>query len=601
MSPGLVACSLEVSNQILPMKSSPRRVRWRVSNWLVVCFAACSSVWSVAADRELRLSVYCTAGDVLRYLATPEDRQRTFEKLQPLQPSRLFLEGRRGDEHVSAERLHEVRAFFNARNIDCSGGIATVPGANFGLRQTGGLDWLNWESPKVRADVAGFFTENAPVFEELIVDDFFCTGDISQEAERARGGRSWGDYRQDLLVSLIDPTMVQPARRANRKTRLIIKFPQWYDRFHLFGYDPPRMAARFDQVWVGTEVRDPKTRRMGFVQPTQGYMNFRWLSSVAGRKVTGAWFDHIECSAQNFLDQAYASVLAGARELTLFRLGDIMAGHPGDALLAARLPDLRGLAARVGKEEPRGVAFYKPPGGDSSDNLYLADYLGMIGLPVLPVAKYPTRAKTAFLPVQAAADPQLLEKVEKHLQRGATIAVTPALLRRLGPAAAKLAGVEPGATSKPALAGRVQGTGDTIELEVPLDLDGAVRAVACEVRLRALLAEGTVPLLTRRAARPGQLLVINTRTFSEQDFRDVGEWLLPPRPLGLATVPQPVADAIREPFLAALGAHFHAPAGVALMLFGGEACLYSFRDAPARITFGARTFDLPAHGLVWVD
>jgi hypothetical protein len=51
---------------------------------------------------------------------------------------------------------------------------------------------------------------------------------------------------------------------------------------------------------------------MGFVQPTQGYMNYRWLTDVIGDKVEAAWFDHIECTAQNFVDQAWQSVLAGA-------------------------------------------------------------------------------------------------------------------------------------------------------------------------------------------------------------------------------------------------------------------------------------------------
>ena len=151
--------------------------------------------------------------------------------------------------------------------------------------------------------------------------------------------------------------MIDPARAARPDIRMIIKFPQWYDRFHLFGYDPPRMAALFDQVWVGTEVRDPKTRRMGYVQPTEGYMNFRWLASVAGTKTTGAWFDHIECPANVFADQAFMSVLAGARELTLFRLGDLMEGHPGDAVLARRMPELFELAAKVSGKQPHGCRF----------------------------------------------------------------------------------------------------------------------------------------------------------------------------------------------------------------------------------------------------
>jgi hypothetical protein len=226
------------------------------------------------------VSVYATAGDVVRFLGTDEGRAQVAQRLAPLGVSRLFLEGRRGDEYAGPAVLREARDFFAARQIRCSGAIATVPGGTFGTRQTGGLGWLNWESPRTRRDVAGFFGENAPVFGELIVDDFFCTGDVSAESEQALGGRSWSEYRRDLLVSLIDPLMVEPTRAANPATRLILKFPQWYDRFHLFGYDPPRMARPFDEVWVGTEVRNPQTRRMGYVQPTQGYVSFRWVRSV---------------------------------------------------------------------------------------------------------------------------------------------------------------------------------------------------------------------------------------------------------------------------------------------------------------------------------
>lgn len=313
---------------------------------------------SVAAgdtDAPLRMSVYCTAGDLQQHLATEESRQKVLRVLLPLKISRLFLEGRRGDQHAPTNLLHEVRRFFNGHGIDCSGGIATVPGASFGTRQNSTLGWLNWESAKTQAEVARFFAENAPLFEELIVDDFYCTADTTAESERSRGARSWGEYRRDLLVSLIQPMMIDSTRKARQETRLILKFPQWYDRFHLFGYDPARMIPQFDQIWVGTEVRDPKTRRMGFVPPTEGYMNFRWLASQAPGKVHGAWFDHIECTAQNFVDQACQSVLAGAVELTLFHLGDLVAQHPGDELLARRLPELFKLADRVRHETRRGI------------------------------------------------------------------------------------------------------------------------------------------------------------------------------------------------------------------------------------------------------
>ncbi len=500
---------------------------------------------------------------------------------------------------MSPGQLRELRDWFAAQGIRCSGGIATVPGGHFGQRQQGGLEWLNWESQKTQVDVAAFFAENAPVFTELVVDDFFCTGDTSPEAEQAKGERSWGEYRRDLLVSLINPLMVKPTRAAHRQTRLILKFPQWYDRFHLYGYDPCRMPAHFDQIWVGTEVRDPETRRMGFVQPTEGYMNFRWLASQAGSEVHGAWFDHIECSAQNFLDQAYLSVLAGARELTLFSLNDLMGGHPGDALLAAKWPELCALAERVQRKRRGGMAFYKPAGSDGSENLYLADYLGMIGLPILPVAHYPKEAAVAFLPVQAAADPMLFESMRRHLKRGSTLVLTPALVRALGQKGAQLAGVETGPASEAASAKTMRVGNDSVDLAVPLELDAALKAGDCQVRMSVGVGERQVPFLTSRAVGRGSILVLNTRTFREDDFGKGGEYLLAPTALGLPKIPQLVADTIRSELLRPLRVEFHGPAGMALALFGKQACFYNFRAEAVRLQYQGETVKLAPHQCLW--
>ncbi|MCL4785992.1 MAG: hypothetical protein KJ070_04250 [Verrucomicrobia bacterium] len=567
---------------------------------LITLFLALSGAFASAESAPLRISVYCTAGDVQQHLDTPVAREKVLRTLEPLRVSRLFLEGRRGDEYVSPAKLREILDEFLRHGIECSGGIATVPGAKFGVRQTGGLDWLNWESPKTRADVAGFFTENAPIFDEIIVDDFYCTGDVSPGSDQARGGRSWGEYRRDLLVSLIQPIIVQPTRAANRRTRLILKYPQWYDRFHLFGYDPPRMSVPFETIWVGTEVRNPQTRRMGFVQPTEGYMNFRWLSAVAGKKVRGAWFDHIECSAQNFVDQAYQSVLAGAQELTLFRLGDLVTPHPGDALLAERLPELQELASRIHGKSRRGIAYYKPPGSEGSEDMYLADYLGMIGLPILPVPEYPKDARVAFLPVQATADARLLEKMGRHLKGGATLVVTPALLKALGSESFTLAGVELTPDDVPGSASRFEMEGESAAAEVPVDLGAGLKPAGCAVPVNAAIGEQRIPFLTHHRVGLGQVFVLNVRTFSEEDFGKEGEWLLAPRPLGLSSLPQALADRIRLALLSPLGVQFQSPSGVGLVLFGKEACVCSFLDQPKRVQFGTRTVDLPAHSLVWL-
>ncbi|MEI2722181.1 MAG: hypothetical protein V9H26_01170 [Verrucomicrobiota bacterium] len=127
-----------------------------------------------------------------------------------------------------------------------------------------------------------------------------------------------------------------------------------------------------------------------------------------------------------------------------------------------------------------------------------------------------------------------------------------------------------------------------------------MQADAGEVLMTAALPDRKVPFLTRKAVGRGELLVLNVRTFSEQDFRDTGEWLLAPKRRGLPTIPQTLADAIRARLLPPLRVDFHAPSSVQLVLYGKEAWVYSFCDDSVRVQFGRRAFELPAHQLVWL-
>ncbi len=564
----------------------------KVQTFLICLVSVVGAVLTRSADAPLRLSVYATAGDVRQHLATDECRARLWPLLERLRVSRVFLEGRRGDEYVAARDLAEVRDSLAARGIQTSGGIATVPGRDFGVRQSGGLDWLNWEAEKTRRDVGAFFSENARVFDELIVDDFFCTGDVSPDAERGRAGRSWSAYRRDLLVSLIDPIMARPARVARPNTRLIVKFPQWYDRFHVFGYDPPRMAAQFDQVWGGTEVRNPRTRRMGFVQPTQGYMNYRWLHSIAGRKMAGAWFDHIECGAQDFVNQAYMSVLAGARELTLFHLGDLVGEHPGDALLAERWRELVRVAGEIRGREARGITFYKPSGSDGGANLFLMDYLGMIGLPIVPVSAYPSSSRVVLLGGHAAADFEIESRVLRHLRAGATVVMTPDFVRRCS-WASELAGVT--ARGEPGF-GIFTGEASPSDA-VRIEIDASLRGCGGSVLVELDTAGRSVPVLTRRRCERGQVLVLNVRTFSDADYSGTGEWLLPPRQLGWSGLPGEMANKLRAPLLEPFGIRLKAPAGVAFCIWGDREFFYNFHARPVEVVLDGRRVAIGPHQL----
>ena len=542
----------------------------------------------------LQLGVYVTAQQCLDNFDDRAGRREAVSVLRSFGVTNVYLESHRGGTTVPESLLVQARDCLRRAGFEVAGGIATTPGEGFGVRQEGQLGWLNFQNPKTQQDLERVVRLTARVFDRIIVDDFLCTADTSEESRRAKGSRSWSEYRRNLLVRVARERILKPARAENPRVTVIVKFPQWYDRFHLFGYDVPREAALFDGVWVGTETRGARTQRMGFVQPYEGFVNFRWISSVAGPKVGGAWFDHIDCDANDFYDQCVESVLAGARQIILFNYGNLMLGHPGHHLLRRRFMDLFALAGMVRTSRPLGVYGYKPPNTDAGGDLYIFDYLGMLGFPLLPTASYPADARVVFLPTQAAGDPQILQRLTETLRGGGTLVVTAGFLKKLRDEAGllKWAGVEilPDHAGC-LLASEVAAAGRTFALSTSLPLEAKLRAASARVLVAARTDSGTVPLLTESRPRPGgKLVVFNSHTFSESDFRAVHEVLLAPRPVALLDLPEPVLNVLRGVFSVPGELQLHGPGRVALHTFeGGNVVLCNFNDEPVDVELEAGT------------
>lgn len=497
----------------------------------------------------LRLASYATSHQVEQIATDGGFRARVRETLRRMGITRLYVEVYRSGHTVSSDRLVFVRDWLVREGIDVVGGIATVPGGDVGVRQEGPLDWFNWQNAKTQRDIERIVRMAAGVFDTFIVDDFLCTGDVSRESEEARGQRSWGQYRRDLLTQLARSLFLEPARQVNPRITMIVKYPQWYDRFHLFGYDTETLPRIFDRVWVGTETRGRTTRRFGFVQPYEGFVNYRWLAGIAGDKIGGAWFDHGDCAENDFLDQAYMSVLAGARELVFFNLGDLLQGHPDHARLVGQFDRLADLAAFVRTHPVVGVPAYKPPNSDPAGDMYLMDFLGMLGIPLVPVHQFPESASVMFLPAQAAADPALLERVKAALDRGASVIVTANLLIATprGGELARMLDVDANVASNPASGELVSRSLDKtirakVDIESRIESSEGPRDIVCKVDGKDML------FLRTRDAGKGRISLLNTHTYSQADFDAVGEVLLCPKPLDLLSMQEGPLARLREVF-----------------------------------------------------
>ncbi len=506
---------------------------------------ASDDVQSLAEARKsvLKLSVYIIAQTVDQFLTTEAGRQEALSILHCNGITKVYIETYRSGLVIPPELIKSTVSFFKENGFEVVGGIATVPGPNFGVAQEGPLAWLNWQNSKTQNDLRKVMEDSAPFFDTFIIDDFLCTADTSLESKAAKGDRSWSEYRRSLLTDLAQSILINPAKAKNPGIRIIIKYPQSYDRFHLFGYDVATEPKLFDGVWVGTETRGQYTQRYGFVQPYEGFINYRWISTLSGNKIGGAWFDHGDCTDIDFIEQAYQSVLSGAKELVMFNFDSFISGHPGHHLLRQDFEKLADLAKAVAAHPVQGVAGYKPANSDAGGDLYLMDYIGMFGVSLVPVSQYPENSSVIFLPTQAAADRDIVPKIISSLDKGAKIILTTGFLVNANgnEQLARMAGVK---LSTNTLRNNYQFTlnnGHTEKLKFPLTTEYQIVPDGSGVLLRT---SDNQPFLVQNK----NLYLINTHTFSQQDFDAVGEVLLCPRQIGLLELPRSWMNMIRSAF-----------------------------------------------------
>lgn len=235
-----------------------------------------------------------------------------------------------------------------------------------------------------------------------------------------------------------------------------------------------------------------------------------------------------------------------------------------------------------------GVHAYKPAHSDAGGDLYLMDFIGMFGVPLVPFSEYPANGTVVFLPTQAAADPDILAKVEKSLSKNATLIFTAGFLAKAkdGKQLAELAGVKWPVKISPVKANTLSLNGRRENVKYGLDLESQLSLSTAEALLMANTGADKIPFFVVNELDGNKIYTINTHTFSQSDFDRVGEVLLCPKPLGLLEVPDFWANTIRQAFNSPLGLELEAPARITLQPLGKSGwVLHNYNSTPAPINF----------------
>ncbi len=417
-----------------------------LGSYAATAVAANPELWDLARERQAihRFSTLFTAHNVRDHLSSDKGIDDAIAWCKETGVTKVYLETYRSNYTARADALSHARDRFRDALFEVSGCVTTT---NIGKRSTGwNLISCYTDSP-TQMTLQKIFEYTASIFDETMIDDFWFTDCKCDECDKARKakivtigdetfpvmGDSWEDYRCELMVQLSRIRILQAAKRVNPKATLINKYPQWYDEFHNRGYEVVRETEDFDRIWVGTETRDYEDQQWGGTPQYEAYFIMRWLGGIGGEKCGGGWYDPYGTTEATYLEQARQTVLGGARESMLFCYGSLLenTGPKNIEALRENVPALLDVAQQVARRTIVGVAAYKPPNSHPENEPRVFDFVGMLGLPLVPCDEFPVDADAAFFSLHALKDPACAGKLAALIATGKPVLITDGLADRL--------------------------------------------------------------------------------------------------------------------------------------------------------------------------
>lgn len=404
------------------------------------------SLWALARQHEEthRFSTLFTAHDVKNHLSSEEGIERAIDWCQRTAVTKVFLESYRDGYQAERATLEHAKQQFREAGFVVAGCVTPT---QIGKKSTRWNIISCYTDPQTQARVKSIFEFAAGIFDEIMIDDFWFTDCECAECDSARramkvsvgqetysvSGDTWEDYRSELMVRVSRECVLGVIQRVNPRAKVIIKYPQWYDVFHERGYDVERETADFDRIWVGTETRDYGDPKWGGTVQYEGYFLMRWLGGIGGAKCGGGWYDWLGTTEQTYLEQARQTVLAGARESLLFCYGGLQgtSGPKNIEMLRANIPELLAVAEQVKERKIIGLAAYKPPNSHPQNEKRVFDFVGMLGLPLVPCHEFPVKAPAAFFSMHALKDPEFAPKLSRLIRSGKLVLLTDGLAEEL--------------------------------------------------------------------------------------------------------------------------------------------------------------------------
>jgi hypothetical protein len=408
---------------------------------------------------SFKVTVYIPVQVVERMAHDPAWMRSSWRTISgKLHLDQVFIEDYRAGLSADDADIERVKRFFVSQGIAVAGGMAML-----GVGRSAQFQTLDYTLPRDRELASRMSALLARHFDTFVLDDLYFFNTKSDADIAAKGSQSWAQFRMRTMDEVSRDLILKPARAANPRVKVIIKFPNFYPSFQEMGFDLKNEPRIFPEIWTGDETRYAATTDQQ-LRPYESYEIFRYFENIAPGRNGGGWVDPIAMhDLDRYASQLWDTILAKAPAINLFQYTDLLRiadprnreswerlpttfdyfdmarqccggapGMPGASypLLADVVEySLRKADAVAGElGEPVGLATYRPY--DSTGEDFLPETLGMAGVPIEMYPQWP-QASTVFLTEAAATDRDIVPQIERHLRRGDNVIITSGLLRAI--------------------------------------------------------------------------------------------------------------------------------------------------------------------------
>ena len=382
--------------------------------------------------RNFKLVVYFVAGGVKNTTREQLEKDLAFFE-RHMRLDKVYLEPYR-DFFVEEEKFLMCREVLEKHGIEVAGGITTTfPDREDPQRRQRMFNTFCYNDADMLARLRTVSAFLGKHFNEFIIDDFYFT---NCTCEACRAGRdaynaahgisdgSWQAYRLDLMQRVSREYMIAPAKAVNPDCAITIKYPNWAESYQETGYNPAQQRTVFDNLYTGTETRDPVTTDQHLPRYLS-YSLMTYFENMWPGHNGGGWFDPFDMHiTEHYLEQAYLTAFSKPKEMMMFCF-QALVNTMNVPALGFQLDRLDEVLDHCGK--PVGVPCYLPDNCQGEDNVQ--DFLGMVGLPIVCTPYFPAEAPMLLLTRSSACDPDVVDKLEAYVAGGGKAMVTHGFLQ----------------------------------------------------------------------------------------------------------------------------------------------------------------------------